>query len=523
MSAKGDFMKRINYKSDFDFILKLADRKDNTKTVPFPDCNWRAVFWTGNRKNAYTASHKDGVYTNCLRTEDGGIHFVFKDHRMGVGTLQWEPLFELPNDLYPDNIQDLFSKELLNIELVTGAGDCGDTAEVEAMLPYIKGDKGDTMTFEDLTPEDIEELQRPATEAAERLVVLEQTVERDEATRQSNEQTRIAGENKRESNEQARQTAEDKRVANENHRIEAEGERHRRETLRLSDEETRRANETIREENEDGRVAAEAKRVEVFAGFEGKIDGKMDGHYGDTDGVIEDLEPLALERAKYRVFVDQWNRACVDLAGNVWGRYNEETGFFELNGLTDITYEEALDIYRCTYSTQNPINDFHGIYAGKRFRTNLPLCRSTGGCNCANMFQEVAGLEVAVLPLSAHAYTHSVPVSLSGCFRYCSRLRVIYRPVDCSMIDTPQKMMAYWPASLEVVELSNVRVDVDFGACKNLTMASLRFLVDNASNTTAITVTVHPDVFAKLTDENNVEWHSVLTDAMARNITFATV
>lgn len=82
-------MKRINYKSDFDFILHLKDCKDPEKTVPFPECDFDARFWTSNKANAYTTSSKDGVYTNCFRTDDGGMHFVFDNHRLGVGTLKW--------------------------------------------------------------------------------------------------------------------------------------------------------------------------------------------------------------------------------------------------------------------------------------------------------------------------------------------------------------------------------------------------------------------------------------------------
>ena len=48
-------------------------------------------------------------------------------------------------------------------------------------------------------------------------------------------------------------------------------------------------------------------------------------------------------------------------------------------------------------------------------------------------------------------------------------------------------------------------------------------MVENAANTKAITITVHKDVFAKLTDEANTDWHQVLTDATNNNITFATV
>ena len=52
------------------------------------------------------------------------------------------------------------------------------------------------------------------------------------------------------------------------------------------------------------------------------------------DFVLSPAGNLSLtDKAKLRVFVDLWNAAC-----GQHGRYNEETGYFELNGLTDITY-----------------------------------------------------------------------------------------------------------------------------------------------------------------------------------------
>lgn len=125
---------KINYKSDFDFAMRLKDCTG--KEIPFPECDWDAVFWTSSKANAYTASCKEGECVNCFIEETGGMHFVFDNHRLGIGTLKWEPHFELPNDIYPDGIQDRFSKEPLGVELVEGAGDCPTETEVELTVPY---------------------------------------------------------------------------------------------------------------------------------------------------------------------------------------------------------------------------------------------------------------------------------------------------------------------------------------------------------------------------------------------------
>lgn len=44
----------------------------------------------------------------------------------------------------------------------------------------------------------------------------------------------------------------------------------------------------------------------------------------------------------------------------------------------------------------------------------------------------------------------------------------------------------------------------------------------DAANTSAITVTVHADVYAKIQDESNTDWHALLALAQEKQITFAT-
>lgn len=62
----------------------------------------------------------------------------------------------------------------------------------------------------------------------------------------------------------------------------------------------------------------------------------------------------------------------------------------------------------------------------------------------------------------------------------------------------------------------------------------VEFVVENATNTSPITITVHADVYAKLTgdatneaagvltEEEAAAWQQVLADAIEKNISFAT-
>ncbi len=129
-------MRKVNYKSDFDFVMRLKDASG--KEVPWPECDWDAEFWTSSKTNSYRASCIGGEYVNCFREADGSIHFVFNSQRMGKGILKWEPHFRFPNGIYPDGIQDQFRKAQLGIELVDGDGDdVTDIPEVEVYMPAV--------------------------------------------------------------------------------------------------------------------------------------------------------------------------------------------------------------------------------------------------------------------------------------------------------------------------------------------------------------------------------------------------
>lgn len=132
-------MKKINYKSDFDFVLKLvscvkAEDGTITKTdVGFPDHDWTATFWTSSKANAYVASSKGGVLTNCFN-DDGQIHVVCNAHKLGVGELKCEYHAALPNVMYPDGSCDVYEPQELDIELWAGQSDCPTEMVVEMGL-----------------------------------------------------------------------------------------------------------------------------------------------------------------------------------------------------------------------------------------------------------------------------------------------------------------------------------------------------------------------------------------------------
>lgn len=607
-------MTKINYKSDFDFILRLKDCADPKKTVPFPDGNFDARFWTSSKANAYTASYRDGVYTNCFRTEDGGMHFVFDDHRMGKGTLHWEPHFELPNGIYPDNMQDLYRKAALDIELVDGDGDCPTTAELEAMLPYIKGEP---FTFEDFTADEIKELQQPATQAAEELKEFQTEAEKKESGREAAETKRISAEELRESAEAqrtsaeaSRESAEDtrvsheatrcyseearsnnethrrdfekERVANEQARVSAEESRAQAETSRVSAEQsrttaesTRESNETTRSTNEQSRVSAEetrisneqartssetsrasaeqtrttneqsrqqaetaraeaeAQRASEFATWHDEITSKQGALSVSEDlSLSADNELSLTDKAKRAVFNDLFNLAAGSDGGYKPSEAPDPAKPYLLNTLW-LSYEEAVKVYaingadagRYQPNISRRYSPYHHAPLADSVRTLFKVC---GYTTDYGMFFGATKLEVVNVNISGN---------LTWVFRGNSKLKTVLGTVEIYAVKSGDILI--WDcALLEDVNLKGLRYNIRMLGCPKLSLATMQYLVDNAS--TAITaekpvvVTVPADVFAKLTgdttneaaaaltDDEKTAWAAVLTAATSKYISFAT-
>ena len=125
---------KINYKSDFDIILHIKDHEGIDKG--FPSFDWIAKFYTTSKATAYTAAFINGKYINCFN-DDGQIHIVFNDQKMGAGKLNVEFKSSYPNTIYPDGHRDVYEPMPLDIELVTGAGEDSGTYDVDITIPFV--------------------------------------------------------------------------------------------------------------------------------------------------------------------------------------------------------------------------------------------------------------------------------------------------------------------------------------------------------------------------------------------------
>ena len=547
-----------------------------------------------------------------------------------------------------------------------------------------KPSRGKAFEYSDFTPEEIKELQKPASDMINALDTLDKAVTANEQQRINNENTRVSSENTRKeseslrreaentraSNEEARKkaetgraSAEDNRVKAEQSRVESESNRVKAETLRVEKENERQTAENTRDTNEQSRKEAETNRVKAeegrvtefnrlksesetatqnateqadyakqqgdnvagtvneikmaqsalltrvndymydMSGLLGKLAVKgavgadekqvTDGSYYDVNGnlvpstsggyayqkltvdpskvyelnilftggnvstlvlfdendnVIHNSPRVAVSgnfvftgitsigitfdknnESKYviRSFdiqdlttvlnTQQGNRALYVAAGAV---YNEKTGFYELNGLTDITEEQMKVIYVQT-NHMDYIENMNDVFSGLNFRTNLGFKQirraNNRTFNLKNAFRENKNLEVLKLGNSTNDNWVMKCSDMQDFVTYCSNLKEIIGYIEC-----PVAVNFLHTSLLEEIRFKNMVRNFGIKDSPLISLESLQYLITNAANTSPITVTVHADVYAKIQDEGQVDWHALIETAAAKQITFAT-
>lgn len=208
-------------------------------------------------------------------------------------------------------------------------------------------------------------------------------------------------------------------------------------------------------------------------------------------------------------FIDGWNEA----AGSC-GTFNEDTGYFELNGLTDITYEQALYIYR---HTAQGGRFGQTSWKGLSFRTNLPI-QGYGNTNAANeAFRECTSVETINLPTTYGK--HCRLSAISRMFQQCVKLEaIIGAPIYVWNVagNSNVNNAFYMCHKLKEVRIVwNCNYNISFSDSPLLSYDTIEYFITNATNTAAITITLHPDAYARVTEE-------IFALAAEKNITIAT-
>lgn len=233
---------------------------------------------------------------------------------------------------------------------------------------------------------------------------------------------------------------------------------------------------------------------------------------GETIESREGAVSEAIQASKLALFVDEFNAA----AGSN-GKYDPANAPdprhpFYLNTLW-LTYNEAV-------ASMAHINEIYlrggGSMKGLKIRTNMlsaiPLSTNWGvglvDLNGVCLYNSIEVLNVGDI--------HVDKSSMLSAFAYhCDNLHTIIGQISLLSVTKISTDAFRLSPKLQNVRLYNLKVSVSFKDCPLLSLDSIQYMVDNAANTEAITITLHPDAFARLTTE-------LVEAATAKQITFAT-
>ena len=188
----------------------------------------------------------------------------------------------------------------------------------------------------------------------------------------------------------------------------------------------------------------------------------------------------------------------------VGAKWNAKTGFWELNGLTDITNEQMLTIYVETNNFLMNQADLEACYCFSKCRTNIPnipYLSSVGRLrtNWIDFFRQSGNVEVIVFK---HIYDYNFkPDTLSCVFLGCINLRLIDGILDVSQCKKQDSIDFFNCVKLESVKLYKLNYSIGLTSCKMLSSESVQYMIENATDAT-ITITLHPEAYERaITDE----------------------
>lgn len=191
----------------------------------------------------------------------------------------------------------------------------------------------------------------------------------------------------------------------------------------------------------------------------------------------------------------------------VGAKWNAKTGFWELNGLKDITNEQMLTIYIETNNFLMNQTYLQACYCFSKCRTNIPnipylstLVRLQN--EWTDFFRQSANVEVIVFK-TIYNYKFK-PNTLTGVFLGCINLRLIDGILDVSKCTKTISNDFVNCVKLESVKLYNLNYSIGLASCKMLSSESVQYMIENATDAT-ITITLHPEAYDRAIADAGVQ------------------
>lgn len=267
--------------------------------------------------------------------------------------------------------------------------------------------------------------------------------------------------------------------------------------------------------------AVKASKIKEYV--QPDLTAKQDKLVNSADVTVgEDDKLTVTDLAKRKVFDDLWIKAAG--SNGTVDHTHTESGVNKPYYLNEVwmTYEEAIVVYNEYYADITSFNG-RGIFG----LTNFPPPPNSSARQYTNYY----AYNAKVINVGGYFLVSSFMGWLSG----AQKLTKIIGNINLTYWLASAQSYGYLEApNLTDVSLYHLHNDFNIKFLKNISLASMQYMVNNSTATSSITVTVHPDVYAKLTGDTTnaaasaltadelAQWQALATTANSKNISFAT-
>ena len=255
---------------------------------------------------------------------------------------------------------------------------------------------------------------------------------------------------------------------------------------------------------------------------------RADKAYYLWNGSYMQPELAVMEEYRHQVFDDMW-LAAVGTYGSI-DYTHEEEGVkrpYYLNTLW-LTYEEAIKVMEAKPPRTPILTDYLNEDSG--IRTNLPLKNMPSGgggvdTDHVTISRAFNAPDLEVVNLNSNRFRFVGYHGFINAF-YAAKLHTIIGNINFFnsnvVADGSSSNFTMFGHALVNVKIDQLDRNLRL-VSPVISLYSLQYMLQHSSApTNGFTLTVHPTVYAKITDTTNTEWHALLDLAASKNVNIAT-
>lgn len=213
-----------------------------------------------------------------------------------------------------------------------------------------------------------------------------------------------------------------------------------------------------------------------------------------------------------KVVYDTTSGTLRDLYISAGAKYNEATGFYELNGLTDITEEEMRTIYEETWGWWITLPNLAG-FGDSSARTNIPCpdykrIYYQVNCNFGSVFATTGNLDkLEVLNFIPARYSKESLTRLSMramnwmCQGNAKPLTIMG---NFDVGNVPDNNSLNIGGNVKTINIMNLSKNIRFYNSKVLSKESVLYMINNSAATSAITISLNKAVYDVMKDDADI-------------------